>query len=129
MNSLEDKPVPAADDPRRLGEGGLGLVHRLVQGGADVEVQRLADGARLLGPVEHGDGANARGQRGDELLGGEGTVEADGHQPDPFPVLDEGIDRLARRASSRTHEHEDAFGVRSTVVLDQAVPAPGPFCQ
>ncbi len=49
-------------------KGGSGSVHGLVQRGADVEVQRFADGARLLGAVEHGDGADARGQGSDELL-------------------------------------------------------------
>ena len=48
--------------------------------------------------------------------------------PHPFPILDQGIDRLARRTNSRTHKHEDAFGVRSAVVIDQVVRAPGPFC-
>ena len=92
-------------------KGGSVLVHRLVDGGADVEVERLADGARLLGPVEHGDRAHARGQGGDQLLSGEGPVEADRQHPDPLAVADEGVDRLAGRADSRAHEHDDALGV------------------
>ena len=81
----------------RLKGGRRRLVHRLVHGGTDVEVERLADRARLLGPVEHGDGPDARGQGGDELLRREGPVEAHRDQPDPLAGVDQRVDGSRER--------------------------------
>jgi hypothetical protein len=53
---------------------GLGCAagQALDQGGEDVLVERLAEGARLLGPVQHGDAAGRRRQRRQEGPGVEG---------------------------------------------------------
>ncbi len=126
---LGRKPVAASDDPRPFAEGWFGVFHRLVYGDANVEIKRLAEGAGLLGPVEHGDRAHARRQGGDELLGRERPVEADGHHSHPLAVLDEGVDRFARSADSRAHEHYDPLGVGSAVILREAVGASGPLCE
>ena len=56
---LRGKPVATADDrdAARLGFEPSGQL-RFAQCGHDVNVQRLADSARLLGAVEHGDRAD-----------------------------------------------------------------------
>ena len=54
---LRGQAVAAADHARVDREGEQAGLARLAQGGDDVEVERLADRARLLGAVEHGDRA------------------------------------------------------------------------
>ena len=51
-----------------------------------VQVQRFAEGARLLGAVEDGDLLDGRGQGCQEVLHGERTVQADLDQADFFAV-------------------------------------------
>jgi hypothetical protein len=58
---LRRQAVAAPDDARPLGERSWLSVTRLVQGGDDVEVERLAERTGFLGPVEHRDRADGRG--------------------------------------------------------------------
>ena len=52
---------------------------------------------------------------------GEGTVEANGYEPDPLAGIDESVDRLASGADPRSHEHDDPLGIGSAVVFGEAV--------
>jgi hypothetical protein len=52
---------------------------RLAERADDIEVERFAERAGLLGAVQHGDGFHALGQRGGEILHRERTIEADFH--------------------------------------------------
>ena len=73
----------------------------LGQDGDDVLVERLAGGAGLLAAVEHGDGLDGRGQRGEEGLGVEGPIEADLEQADLLALARSGRRRLLRRLRRR----------------------------
>jgi hypothetical protein len=69
---LGGEAVPPADDP---GEPRAAVAPRrpgLDQGGEDVLVKRLAEGARLLGPVEDREALDRRRQGGEEGPGVEG---------------------------------------------------------
>ena len=46
------------------GETALGV--RFGKRSGHVEIERIADGARFLGPIEHGQAADGRRQRGEE---------------------------------------------------------------
>ena len=91
---------------------------------SDVEVERLAVGAGLLGAVEHGHLAHARGQRGEQLGRRERPVQPQLEHPDPLATTDEVGHRLAHRLSGRPHDDDDPVGLRVAGVLgDPVVPA------
>src|SRR5438309_336405 len=77
---------------------------RLVQRVDDVEEERLAGGARLLRPVEHGDRLHALRQRGDEALVVEGTIETDLDDADLLAGGGERVDSLVRRLAAGAHQ-------------------------
>ena len=88
-----------------------------------IQVQRLADGARLLGAVQHGDGFDRIRQGAQQMLPGEGAVQ---------PHLDEArllavgplvVDDLLDGLAHRAHRHDDLLGVWIAVVVEQVVVA------
>ena len=91
------------------------------EGRDHVQVERLAEGAGLLGAIEHGDGPRRRRQRRDQFLGGERPVQAHLEQADPLAGGRQRRDRLLRRADARTHHDDHAIGVEGAFVLDEAV--------
>ena len=103
---LGGQAVPPADDP---GERRTAVAVRrpaLDQGGDDVLVERLAEGARLLGAVEDGDAPDGRRQGGEEGRGVEGAVEPDLDQADLLAPRDQRLDRLLDGPRARAH-HDD----------------------
>ena len=123
---LGRQAVSAADDPRRLCVRRLVAVHRLGQRRDDLEVERLADGAGFLGPIEDRDGSNGGWQGGHDRLRRERLEEADTEHPDLLPGRDQRVDRLLDGTAGRAHHDDHAFGVGRAVVVDQPVPAAGP---
>ena len=93
----------------------------LGQRGHDVEEERLAGRAGLLGPVEHGDAADGRRERGDELGRRERTVEPQPQDADPLATLVEVADRLGDGLAAGAHDDDDPLGGRVAVVLDDGV--------
>ena len=101
-----------------LGWPGLG------QGGHHVLVERLAEGARLLGPVEGGDRPGGRRQGGDERVRVEGPVEPDLDQADLLAPRRQRLDDLLHRSGARAHDHHDTLGVGGSDVVEQVVLPP-----
>ena len=93
----------------------------LVEGGDDVLVQGLADGAGLLGAVEDGDLLDALGERLDEVLDGPGTVQTDLDQADLLAVRVEVVDGLLEGVAEGAHADHDAVGVLGAVVVEEVV--------
>ena len=91
----------------------------------DVLVERLADGARLLRAVEHGDRLHRLRQRGDEGLHVERPVQPHRDEADLLARGDQPGHRFARGADARAHLHDHALGIRRAVVPEQAVAAAG----
>ncbi len=123
---LRREPVAPADHPRRDGEPGRIGVHRLGQGTDDVEVQRLADGARLLGPVQDGDRTHGRRQRGQQVGRRERPEQADPEHADALARVHQRVDGLLDRAARRAHHDDHPLGIGSPVVVDQTVSPAGP---
>ena len=98
---LGGQAVAAADDARGRRERRVVAVHRLGERRDHRLVQRLADGARLLGPVQDGDRADRLRQRGHDLLAGERLEQADGEHPDLLAGGDHGVHGLLDRARCR----------------------------
>ena len=93
----------------------------LGQGGDDVLVEGLAHGAGLLGAVHDGDLPDRLGQRGGELLGHEGAVEANLDQADLLAAGVEVVDDLLDHVAEGAHGHDHAVGVRGAVVVEELV--------
>ena len=91
------------------------------EGQGDVEVERLADRAGLLGPVEDGDlfgrGGQGRGEGGRV----EGAVEADLDQTELGAAGVEVVDRLLGRLRARAHHDDDLVGVGGAEVIEEVV--------
>ena len=110
----------AADDCRMH----VGVVERCL----DIEVERLAEGARLLRVVEDGDFLDRLRQELEEVLDGERTVEVDVQQADLLPLRVEVIDRLLDRLADGAHRDDDAVGILRTVVVKEMMLAARDLC-
>jgi hypothetical protein len=121
---LRREPVAAADHVgARAGEESP--APPLVQRGQDVEVQRLAGGARLLRAVEDGDPAGARGQRRQEVLDRERAEEANLHHSDALAARGQPLDGLTGRLGPGAHHHQHVLGLGMAAVPERAVGAAG----
>ena len=104
--------VAAADDGGPGLEGRSVGPHGLADGGADVLVQGLADGARLLGAVEDGDGLDGGGDGLDEVLDARrGGRACTLRTPTFSPFLSEVVDGLLDDVGAGAHHDDDALGV------------------
>ena len=101
-------------------DGDLG--HALLEeGGDDVLVEGLADGAGLLGAIEDGDLLHALGQGGDEVLDRPGAVEADLDEADLLAVGVEVVDDLLEGVAEGAHADDHAVRVSGAVVVEEVV--------
>ena len=120
---LARQTVTAADDGRQRAAA---VEHHAVhQGGGHVQVQRLGRGPRLLAAVEDGEVLGARRQCGQEGLDRERTVQPDVEETDLLAGGDQGVDGLAHGTGARAHDDDDPLCVRGSVVVNEAVLAPG----
>ena len=102
------------------------IVHAgLAQRGAHVGVQRLAEGTGFLRAVEHGDLLAAGGDRGQEVLHGERTVQMHLNQAQLLALGVEVIDGFFDGFAARTHGDHHAVRVRRADVVKQLVLAAG----
>ena len=97
------------------------LTGRAGQGQGDVEVERLADRAGLLGPVEDGDLLGRGGQGGGQGGRVEGPVEADLDQAELGAARVEVVDGLLGRLGARAHHDDDLLGVGGAEVVEEVV--------
>ena len=101
------------------------LLHRLAQGGANVDVQRFADGARLLGPIKDPQAFDRGGNCLGEGLGIERTIQADLDHADFLALADHVFDRFVHGLRAGTHHDEHALGIRRSDIVEQAILAAG----
>ena len=90
-------------------------------GGADVLVQRLADGADLLDAVEDGDLLHRLGHGGHQVLAGEGAEQVYLQEAHLLALGVQMVDDLLCAAAHGAHGHDDALGVGRAVVVEQVV--------
>ena len=113
---LRRQAVAAADHRSRIASCPASRKRR-----DDVEVERLAERARLLRAVEHGDRLDRRRQRGHEVLGGERAVEPDLEHADLLAARHQPLDQFVRHLGARAHHHDDALGLGVADVVEQVV--------
>ena len=95
------------------------------QRGDHVQVERVADRARLLGAVEDGDRAGGLGQRLKKILHREGAVEAHLEHAHLLAARHHPVDQFVRRLRARAHHDDHALGLRMADVVEQVVAPPG----
>ena len=111
---LAAQAVAAAND-LDVGLAGIGKRRH------NVEVQRLAQGAGLLGAVENRELLAGRGDGRKQLVRAEGTVQADLHEADLLAMRAEIIDDFLRHVADGAHRDDHAVGVGGAVVVEELV--------
>ena len=111
---LRAEAVPAADD-RHI------LVLAALEGGHDVEIERLAERARLLGAVEHRNLLDRLRQRSNQMLRRERTVETDLDEADLLTLRGQVVDDLLGGVADRAHRDDDLLRVARAVVVEELV--------
>ncbi len=116
---LARKPVATADDARQLGFPALG------EGRHYIQIQRLADGPRLLGAVEHRYRAHAARQRVEERRHRKRPIQPHLHEPHALAFRGQVLHGLARRLGAGAHQHHDPFGILVAEVVEQVIAPAG----
>jgi len=97
----------------------------LPQGRDDVQVERLAHRAGLLGAVQDGHRPDRGREALHEILHDERAVESDLEQADLLPARNKGLHRLVGRLRGGAHENQHPLGFRMSHVVEQAIGAAG----
>ncbi len=112
---------------------GIGLEFRLFLGhgfadsGTDVQIERLAQGARLFGPVEDGDLLYAFRQGRYKGVDGEGAIEANLYHADLLPLGCKVLNGFVDRVGAGAHDNDDTFRIRRANIINQFILAAGQF--
>jgi hypothetical protein len=85
----------------------------------------IAQGAGLLGAVEHGDLLHALGQHGEEARGVEGAVQAHFDEADLLALAGHGVDDFLDGLAGGAHGDDDVLGVGRAHVVEGLVFAAG----
>ena len=120
---LRRQPVATADQRGKRHEPAPAVADAFVDRVDAVKVQRLACAARFLGSVEHREGLGGGGKCFDETTHIERAVQSHLQHADLLPARVECVDRFVHRLSARTHQDDDALGVRCAVILVETVRA------
>ena len=94
---------------------------RAVDSSQNVKVQRLADGARLLRSVEHGDGLNGFRKHVKQVLCNERSVKVNLNKANLLAGCYEVIDNLFDGLTDRAHSDDDLLRIRSAIVVEGLV--------
>ncbi len=112
---LGAEAVAAADDGRVALEAEFAGGHRFADGGTYIQIERLAEGAGLLGAVEDGDAFDGFGQGLDEGVQRERTVEVDLDDADLLALFDQSVYGVLDGVGAGTHDHDDPLGIFGAV--------------
>ena len=93
----------------------------LLEGCNYIEVQRLAEGTRLLCSVEYGDLLNCCRDSGSECGGNERSVQSYLYKADLSALLEQVVDGLLDGVAYGAHCYDNFLGVRSAIVVEQLV--------
>ena len=91
---------------------------RFRERGHHIEIERLADGARLLGAIEHRDPAVVEGNAERSAEAGNGRYNLTVMEPHLLPGRDHRLDRFGRGTGRGAHEHDHSLGVGGADVVD-----------
>jgi len=114
---LGGQAVAAAYHLERQGSQPAGFAER----GDDIHVERFADRAGFLGPVEHGDGHDRHRQDVGKAQGRERPVEPDLDHADFVAAGIHFRNRLLDGFGAGPHDHDHPFGIRIAGKFEQIV--------
>ena len=97
----------------------------LGQGGQNVQIERLAEGAGLLGAVEHGDARTVAGSAATKCSTEKGRNRRTLSTPTFSPWATRWFDGLLGDIAAGAHEDDDALGIRGADVVEELVLASG----
>ena len=117
-NSIFGTQTIAAGVNRQRAVGGTFQSHN------DIQEQRFADGPRLFGSVQNGQGLGRCRNRFDQMILGERTVQADFDQAGFAAVGVDIIDRLFDGVADRSHRDDDMLRIFGAVVVEQFIVGP-----
>ncbi len=101
------------------------LLHGLLDGIRDVEVERFPFTTRFLGPVQDGNGFDSSGKSFNESFDVEGPIEANFDDTYLVAVLVEVFDRFMGCLTTGSHQHNHIFRVRNSHIIEEVVTATG----
>mmetsp|Transcript_45433 Transcript_45433/g.141132 ORF Transcript_45433/g.141132 Transcript_45433/m.141132 type:complete len:391 (+) Transcript_45433:3169-4341(+) len=101
-------------------ESDAGKADVFLQRGAQVEEERLAERAVLLGAVQHCHGFHRRRQKLCDLLAGPGAEKHGAEHADLLALGLEMVEHGLRDPHRAAHLHDDVLGIRVALVSDQA---------
>ncbi len=110
---LAGETVAAADD--------AGLTAGSGKGGDNIHIEGLALSAGLLGAVKDGHALHGLGDAGKELVGPEGTVEANLHQTHLLAPGVQVVDDLFGHIADAAHGDDHPVGIGGAVVVEELV--------
>ncbi len=113
--------VTAADDGRVVDQIDQPVAHSFTDGGADVLVERLTEGTRLLGPIKHGNFLDRSRERLGQGLGRQRHEQADLEQTDLLALRDQIVDQFMGGIATGTHHDDNPLGVGSADIVNQVV--------
>ena len=125
---LRRQPVAATDHQRHAAPAAMR--DRLRQRIDHVQIKRLAWRARLLGLFKHCNRTGAAWQRREKCVdSANGRYSRTCSTPTRSPSSCSAVGGRARRLGAGTHQDNDPFGVRGTVVVEQVILPPGQLRQ
>jgi len=118
---LGTQSVATGIDARHGGQR-TGIVgERLHEGGLDILIHRIADGAGFFGSIQNGDALGGFGQCGEKILDAPRPEETDLDHSDFSSLRHEMLHHLMHGFRARAHDDHDIFGVGSTDIVEQVV--------
>ena len=87
----------------------------------DSQIQRIAGGAHFLAAIQNGDLLHRCGQGLQEVFGGERIEQVDLQITDLLALCVQIGNSLTGRTADRTHRHDDPFGVRRAIIIEEVV--------
>ena len=105
----------------KLANGALPAANPSLSGGDDIDVERLAGGARFLGAIQHGQVLCRLGEGGKEMFNREGPIEMDLEHAHFFAALREVLHGFLRGFGAGAHHDDHALRIRGAHVVKQVV--------
>ncbi len=126
---MDDKSVSSADNLGERRHRGLASGEALGQGRDYVLIQRLADAARFLRAIQHGDAFHRCGKSLQEVLDGEWPHQAHFQHANFAALRGQVVHSLLHRFRARAHDDNDVLGIRRAFVLEEPVFTANKLCE
>ena len=87
----------------------------------NIQIERFAQRAGLLGSVKNGNGLNSGRNRSKQTVSGKRTIEANLDQAGLSAVFVQEIDGFIDGFANRAHRDDDVVGIGSSIIVEQGI--------